>query len=602
VHYRRSAEACRLILKKEIRMSLICPPGEHLLTSERLRLWQEPRAADLIRVLEFPAWRYPDLVAFHLCDHRDEGEDITYGELWAASCGVAARLKRMGLRRGDRVLLALPTSREFFESFFGVLIAGGVPVPLAPPSSLKGSKFEAYREIITNIALDSGASICICLQRAAAMLQMGLRTVGLETSFLCADDPAEPAGACEVAQVSASDTALLQYTSGSSSMPKGVVLSHDNILANAAAIARVSVEPDTICVSWLPLYHDMGLIGTFLSALYCRTPVVFMPPQAFIKDPASWLRRISEFRATYAVAPNFAFAYSVRNIALEDLSGVRLDSLKTVLNGAEPVDVDAVESFYEKFGPLGLRQGVVRPVYGLAESSLAVTFAAPGHFQFDRVDADLLESDGMAMPVPLSSTRSRQLVSVGHPLPTQDVRVVDKDDSPLPERRVGEVIVRGPSVMQGYHNRPEETAETLRGGWLRTGDLGYFAGGELYLTGRSKDLIIRYGKNYYPQDIEKLVSSIEGVAQGGALAFSVENGSETLVVVIVETRLRKAPEREQIERQIRDKCHDFLLFGPDIIQFVTPGSIPRTTSGKIRRQVYKRLYLGSASVPASNAR
>ncbi|HEX8475524.1 MAG TPA: fatty acyl-AMP ligase [Pyrinomonadaceae bacterium] len=585
-------------------MSLTYPVNECLITSERLRLWHEPRAADLIEVLEHPAQRSPELVAIHLCEHAAESEDITYGQLWASAQAIASRLWQAGLQRGERVLLVLPTSREFFANFFGVLVAGGIPVPVAPPTSLRGSKFEAYQEIINNVALDSGATISVCMQRAADALATRLQAVSPSMRLLSADAPATM-DATEATDASfavvrphATDTALLQYTSGSTSKPKGVVLSHRNIVSNAEAIAQSFVEPDTICVSWLPLYHDMGLIGTCLTALYCRTPVVFMPPQAFIKDPAKWLRCISEFRATSTVAPNFAFSYAAKNLDLEDLSGVRLDSLKTALNGAEPVDVEAVENFYEKFKPLGLRDGVVRPVYGLAESSLAVTFAAPGRFRFDEVDAELLESEGLARLTP-ATTRRRRLVSVGRPIPTQEVSIVDADGCPLPERHVGEVVVRGPSVMQGYHQRPDETAEVLRDGWLHTGDLGYFSDGELYLTGRLKDLIIRYGKNYYPQDIEKLVCSIGGVLHGGAAAFSVEREGESLVVVVAETRTRKTPEHDAMMRQIRTQCHDFFLFSPDVVRLVAPGTIPRTTSGKIRRRACKQLYLDSLATDAA---
>jgi len=571
-------------------MTLTCPPAAGLLTARRLQLWRAPRAADLVEVLETPARTHPDLVAVCLREHQPE-EDITYGDLWEAARVAAARLRQAGLRRGDRVLLLLPTSRWFFQNFFGVLLTGGVPAPVAPPTSLQGRKFEAYAEVFAIISRDSGAAVCVCLQRAEPALQAALSSAGIAMRLICADAPAEGgADSGPVVRPCASDTALLQYTSGSTSRPKGVVLSHGNIVANADAIALTAVEPETICLSWLPLYHDMGLIGTFLTALYCRTPVVFMPPQAFVKDPAAWLRRISEFHATFTVAPNFAFGYVTRSVAPNDLPGVRLDSLKTALNGAEPVDVETVEGFYERFRSLGLRRGVVRPVYGLAESSLAVTFGEAGRLTLDVVDADLLESRGEAVPSSPDSGRSRRLISVGRPLPTQQVRVVDGDDRPLPERRVGEVVVSGPSVMRGYHGHPEESAETLRGGWLHTGDLGYFAGGELYLTGRRKDLIIRYGRNYYPQDIEKLAGTVEGVMPGGAAAFGIEQGDQTLVVVVAETRSRQALERERIERQIRERCQDLFLFGPDVIKLVTPRSIPRTTSGKVRRRACLELY------------
>lgn len=277
----------------------------------------------------------------------------------------------------------------------------------------------------------------------------------------------------------------------------------------------------------------------------------------------------------------------------EDLAGVRLDGLRVALNGAEPVDVEAAERFQAALRPWGLRDHVVRPVYGLAESSLAVTFADPGPWVVDELDADRLEREGVAA-APSEGARKRRIVSVGKPVETQEVAVVDASDRPLAEREVGEVVVRGPSVMKGYFNRPEQNAETLRGGRLHTGDLGYFREGRLFLTGRKKDVIIRHGKKYYPQDIEHLIAKLPGVLAGSVVAFGIEGGEETSVVIVAETRTRDGSALANLDRAIREHVCRAFLFRPQDVRFVAPGTIPRTTSGKVRRQPCKQLFVEGA--------
>jgi acyl-CoA synthetase (AMP-forming)/AMP-acid ligase II len=566
----------------------------------RRRLWDKPRAGNLPEMIAIPAEHCPDIIAIGLCHHGGEPEAITWRELWQAASAGAVRLRQLGLRKGDRVMIILPTSRSFCELFFSVLLAGGIPIPTAPPTSLKAQKLNAYQNLLNNIAADSGAAVCISLARMMNALRPQLLSVNSQMLFLLADELPPIDGSFSPLKLDSAETALLQYTSGSTSSPKGVALSHKSILANVADIASAIVEPGTIGVSWLPLYHDMGLIGTFLTSLYCRTPILLMPPQAFIKSPALWLRCISDYRATTTVAPNFAFTYSVNNVQLEEVADISLDSLRVALNGAEPVHLSAIEKFYDKFKPLGLRSGVIRPVYGLAESTLAVTFSDPGPLIVDRISADCIEQHGRAVPAE-SDVRSHTFISVGRPLPTQEVRIVDEFGKPLPERHVGEIVVRGPSVMKEYFNRAVETAETLRNGRLHTGDLGYLADGRLYVTGRSKDLVIRHGKNYFPQDIEFHVTHVEGVLKGGAAVFSVEDDGEVRVVVVAETRSRDAAAQAEIIRQIRIQCHDNFLFGPDDIWLVMPGAIPRTTSGKIRRRECKQSYLAARFDKASRS-
>jgi acyl-CoA synthetase (AMP-forming)/AMP-acid ligase II len=265
---------------------------------------------------------------------------------------------------------------------------------------------------------------------------------------------------------------------------------------------------------------------------------------------------------------------------------VSLDSLEVILNGAEPVDPATIAAFEETFSSIGLRRGVVRPVYGLAESTLAVTFSSRA--KVDLVDAAALETEAKATEASPRSKRVRSFVSVGRPIYSQEVAVLGPDDRPLAERCLGEVAVRGPSVMKGYFRRPAESAAALRNGWLHTGDLGYIAQGELYLSGRSRDLVIRHGRNYHAQDLEADVLRLEGAIS--AVVFSLEEEGDAKIVLIVESRLREAEDRLCLEREIRNRWHDAFLFGPDDICLVLPGAIPRTTSGKVRRQECKRLY------------
>lgn len=571
-------------------MSIGLSPSEEVVKELRRALWDEPRAKNLIELLQLPATRYPEVPAFALYQPGEPPATITWGELWNGAAAQAARLRQSGFAKGDRALLILPTSRSFAECFFGTLLAGGVPTPLAPPPVLTGAKKERYLDSLGVVAKDCHAAVCWAGVPAATALEAGICERCPRLTLLAAEAARRESAPLVPFEPRLESLALLQYTSGSTGSPKGVELGHENIIANMEAIARTFVSAEDSGFCWLPLFHDMGLIGNFLGSLYCRVLVTFMPPQSFGKDPSSWLRGISELRATISVAPNFAFHYCTTRLRAEDLQGVHLGSLKVILNGAEPVDPRAVERFEEQFAPLGLRPGTVRPVYGLAESTLAVTFSDPGGCVVDEVDADLLESKGQALPAN-GSSRRRRFVCLGRAIVTQQVQVVGPEGDPQPERHIGEVLVRGPSVMRGYHNRPHETAAALRDGWLRTGDLGYLAEGRLYLTGRTKDLIIRHGRNYYPQDIEMLLTGIDGVAPGGAAALSIEDEAETRVVLIVETRVRQLEAREHLQGPIRERCHNAFLFGPDEIVFVPPGAIPRTSSGKVRRQEAKQLFL-----------
>jgi acyl-CoA synthetase (AMP-forming)/AMP-acid ligase II len=546
-------------------------------------LWEEPRAQTLVELLTMPGRDYPNVAAMGLCHHQDTAETLTWGELLHDASVQAAALLARGVRPRDRVLLVLPTSRDYLRAFFGTMLAGAIPVPAAPPTALRGRGLELHLELLRSIAQSSASTACLTTARVAEVLRDALP---LDVQTPAADGPELPESRIFAARPD--DVAFLQYSSGSTSAPKGIEVTHGNVTANLAAIAELIAERDSVCVSWLPLHHDMGLIGSLLTGLYSRAMPVQMPPQAFVRNPARWLRAISDYRATITVAPNFAFRYCVQNVDVDALEGVRLDSLRVALNGAEPIDAGAVQAFQARFASLGLRPNIVRPVYGLAENSLAVTFADAGPFVAERIDAELLELTGEAIPA-RPGKRSRRFLSVGRPVRGVELEIADELDQPLPDRRVGQILVRGTSVMRGYFGDPDATAAALANGRLHTGDLGYVAGGQLFITGRAKDIIIRHGRNYYPNDIEHQLGAIADI--GAVAVFVAGQANDEEVIVAAETRSVAAEELDKLDAQLRAAMYDGFAFGPAAVVLLHPGRIPRTTSGKVRRSECRRLYI-----------
>jgi 1-acyl-sn-glycerol-3-phosphate acyltransferase len=352
-----------------------------------------------------------------------------------------------------------------------------------------------------------------------------------------------------------------------------------------------------VFVSWLPLYHDLGLIAAWLGCLCFGTPTVIMTPQTFIARPESWLWAIHRHRATLSGGPNFAFDYCVHRIRPERLEGLDLGSLRVLFNGAEPISADTLARFHERFEPFGLRREVMRPVYGLAENSVGLTVPPPGRPPLvDRIDAQMLRQGGRAEPVADADVRVLEVVGCGQPLPGHEIRIVGSNGRELPDRHEGRVQFRGPSASSGYFRNPEETELLFDGDWLNSGDLGYLADGELFITGRDKDLIIRGGRNIHPVAIEKRVEELPGVRRGAVAVFGAPDpriGTERLVIV-AETRLYKLPEREQLSRSIHETVTRLLDLPPDDVVLVPPYTIPKTSSGKLRRRNTRQLYLSGA--------
>jgi fatty-acyl-CoA synthase len=387
------------------------------------------------------------------------------------------------------------------------------------------------------------------------------------------------------------DLAVLQFTSGSTSDPKGVMLPHRTVLANVDAIAEaLALDPETdVAVSWLPLYHDMGLVGILTSAMIRGVDLVLAGPQTFMASPSRWVRWLSAHRATITAGPNFSWVLATR--ALNRLDDLDLSALRVGLNGAEPVDPDSVEALVAAGARHGLRPGAVFPAFGMAEVAIAGTFPAPmSGLRTDPVDQRVLETERYAAPVAPDAEGVKHLARLGRPVTGLDIRVVDVDSgAPAREREVGELQIRGTSVMSGYYKHPEATAATFDDDWLRTGDLAYLVDGELVLCGRIKDVIIVAGRNVFPEDVERSVATIDGVRAGNVIAFGVTGRRSEGVVVVAETTTE---DPATVRRSVAARVREAVGLSADEIVLVAPGTLPKTSSGKLQRSLCRERYLG----------
>jgi acyl-CoA synthetase (AMP-forming)/AMP-acid ligase II len=377
----------------------------------------------------------------------------------------------------------------------------------------------------------------------------------------------------------------VQHTSGSTGSPRGVALLQKNLLGNLEAIVEsLGIGPDDRCVSWLPLYHDMGLIGGVLTPLFAGGSAIMIASEEFVMRPALWLEVFTKRGGTWSTAPNFGYQLCTTRIPDEALTRFDLRGWRLALNGAEPVRAETLDAFAARFATCGFRREAFLPVYGLAETSLAATFPRRGRGpRLEVVDAEALRGRGEARP-PAPGAPTRTLVSVGVPFPGHEVRVVDTDGRSLPERREGEIVLRGPSVMVGYHGDEAATARTLRDGWLHTGDLGFFADGELFVTGRLKAVLIRGGEKHHAEDLERAAERVGDVRQGCSAAFAVETPRGEDVVVVVERSAKATVEPSELARRVAEQIRRAEGIAADAVHVTTPGQVPKTSSGKIQRE------------------
>ena len=528
----------------------------------------------------------------------------------------------------------LPSGHDYFVAFFGVLLAGGVPVPLYPPARRRQIEDHLRRQ--AGILTTSQAVALITFPEVMTVVRLlRAQVLGLERVITVAE--LERGGAADGAGESGreargreggggggpatTDVALLQFTSGSTGRPKGVVLTHANLLANLRALGQaVAIGPQDVVVSWLPLYHDMGLIGAWMASLYYGMQLVLMSPLGFLAHPARWLQLLSRHRGTLSAAPNFAYELCARKVADEELAGVDLSAWRFALNGAEPVSPEAIRRFTDRFRRYGFRPEAMAPVYGLAECSLALAIPPLGRGPVvDVVERDTFERSGRALPVgagsrgavaadeePTAAVASAaaggpdavpdagelRFVGCGMPLPGHELRIVDAAGHEVGDRQEGSLHFRGPSATSGYFRDSEATRRLRRGEWLDSGDRAYTVGREVFITGRDKDIIIRAGRNLYPHELEAAVGGVAGIRKGCVAVFGVadrDTGTERLVV-LAETRVTQEAERQQLREAVQDATVALLGEPADEVVLATPHAVPKTSSGKVRRAASRELY------------
>ena len=469
--------------------SVSSPPTHRPELEDQIR-----QAGTLTEVLRLRGRGEPGRAHIQLYEENEQLRTITFGELYDRASAVAAGLQQRGLEPGQMVAIMLPTCAEFFHTFAGILLAGGIPVPIYPP--FRADRISEYAARQTNILRNAEARFLITFRQAEGLARLLQPRVPTLRAVLNAQQIASAAGAPEPAaapgewrpvehlthRAREEDIAFLQYTSGSTGDPKGVTLTHANLLANIHSIvARVDLQPEDVCVSWLPLYHDMGLIGAWFVPLFSGIPLVVMSPLAFLRRPERWLWAIHRHRGTFSPAPNFAYELCVRKIADRDLQGLDLSCWRAALNGAESVRASTFEKFLVRFGPYGVRREALLPVYGLAEASLAVSMPKIGSgCKVDRIVRDAFESNGRAIPAGPADAAPLEFVNAGEPLPNVEVRIVRSDGRDAGERVEGRLWFRSPSATSGYYHNPAATRALVHeGGWLDSGDLSYVADGEL---------------------------------------------------------------------------------------------------------------------------
>jgi 1-acyl-sn-glycerol-3-phosphate acyltransferase len=549
-------------------------------------------AQTLPEVLEWHVKRHPDRVHVYLYENGDAPAEITYGQLHRGAQDIAAGLRHEGLGPGDTIAIMLPTGRAYLDSFFGVLMAGCVPVPIYPPTR----RSQIAEHLRRHAAILGNAAVRLLITVSEAKLVghlLAAQVPSMEKVLTPADLVRRHLRTVSVPR-RPEDIAFLQYTSGSTGDPKGVVLTHQNLLANIRAVGRrVQAESTDVFVSWLPLYHDMGLIGAWLATMYFSVPVALMSPLSFLAEPSRWLWALHRHRATLTASPNFGYELCLNRIPDDAIEGLDLSSLRYMLNGAEPVSPDTVRRFNERFMPRGLRPNVLKPVYGLAETCVGLALPSPEQAVVgDRISRDAFSRTGRATQATPDDPNPLLWMGCGSPLPGEQVRIVDQTGIELPERREGRIEFKGPSATSGYYRNPQATRRLFRGDdWLDTGDRGYMAGGELFITGRDKDVIIRAGRNIYPYELEEAIGEVPGIRKGCVAVFASQRPSapENLIL-IAETRETAEQALGRLRQQIYQRTIDLLAIPADEIVLAPPHTVLKTSSGKIRRNATRELF------------
>lgn len=559
-----------------------------------------PRHLTLVHALAAAAG-HPSGVTF--VDLSEREAVLSWREVALRAGAAAAAYRAWGVRPGDRVAIVLRTEPAFLDAFFGAWLAGAVPVPLYPPVRL--GRMEEYLGATARMLAVSGAALVVSGGGTRRLLGEAVERAAPPLGCRDAAELGGGAGAGEATRLwedgAPGALGLVQFSSGSTVDPKPVALTHAALQAQAdALVALCAPTAADVLVSWLPLYHDMGLIGGLLAAMSYPGPLVLIAPEHFLARPALWPRALARHRGTISAAPSFAYAYCADRVKDAELSGCDLSAWRLALDGAEPVSPEAMRRFGARFAARGFDPGALLPVYGLSEAALAVTFSRPrarGQPPSSvRLDPVALARDGAVVP------GLREVASVGTPIPGVEVAVCDEGGGALGEDRLGRILVRGPSLMREYLGDPAATARALRGGWLDTGDLGFVHGGELHVHGRAKDVVMVRGANHAPEEFEAALAGVAGLRPGCAVALGyAPAGGDGEALLILAERARAGGDRAGGDEQVAAAAARAVLertgLAPHAVRLLPPGTLPRTSSGKLRRQEALRRFLAGTLAP-----
>jgi acyl-CoA synthetase (AMP-forming)/AMP-acid ligase II len=532
----------------------------------------------------------------------DESEPtFSFAAIERISARFGGALQALGLRKGDRVALILPNNDDFVLCFLGAIRAGIVPAPIYPPMAL--GQLQSYLDNTRHIVAKSGARVLVTTAKIKRLLGTVQSACPALEQVVAIEGIREANEPLRAEKVTLEDVAFLQFTSGSTSRPKGVTLTHGNLAANIKCIMEDGLQSnmEDVGISWLPLYHDMGLIGFVLAPIYHLVPIVYIPALLFLKRPVTWFQVITRHRGSIAYAPNFAYALCIKRIKANELEGLDLSSWRIAGCGAEPIRPETLESFADAFAKIGFRKEALLPSYGMAESSLAVTFSELGEgVKTISVDGPRLWEKGEAKVIAEDADEAVRLVSCGPEFPNHKVRVFDPADAtsanPLPEGAVGELRVAGPSLMRGYWEDAERTRDSFAGSFLKTGDLGFILDRHVFVCGRSKELVIVNGRNYYPQDMEWEASKVPGVRRGNVVAFGardpsgVERDRERVVLAFEVQEPERIGQTSSLVAEVRRAVQEGMGLTLDDVIALPPGALPKTSSGKLQRAKTRELY------------
>ncbi len=540
---------------------------------------------------------------FNFYDHRGELDYVlSYRELRDQAKALARRLLGLGLERGDRVGILAETDPMFHRFFFACQYAGLIPVAL--PAGVQLGAHKAYVNQIRRMLESCGAAIAVVPDSHAAFMDEMSQGLELVMAGTPGDFDALAEADVEFIPLGPEETAYLQYTSGSTRFPRGVEINQQTVLENLREIALygMKMNSEDRLVSWLPYYHDMGLIGFILGPLVCQLSVDYLPSKTFAMRPRLWLKIISDNRCTISSSPTFGYALCAKRLRPGDYERYDLSSWRTACVGAEQVNPVPLQAFAKALAPCGFDPKAFVACYGMAECVLAISFAPLDlGLSVDYVDQDIMSTTGEARPVDPDAHNVASYVDCGILLPGFEMSIQDNAGNEVPERQCGEILLKGASVMSGYFQNEESTRAVLNeDGWLDTGDIGYRVGDRIYITARSKDVIIVKGRNIWPHDMEVVAQRLEGVRLGGVAAFSVTGfADEELAVLVVETKARDQELRKDLTQRITRLMHEH--FGINvIIDLVRPGTLPRTSSGKLSRFKSREAYLDRQAHPALN--